>query len=315
MSDRRVLVTGGAGFVGSHLIEALLERDRRVRILDDFSSGQRLNLPADDFELVEADLRDRAAVEACMDGVDVVFHQAAQVSVPRSLEDPRGCYAVNLQGTLNLLTAAVQTGVRRVVLASSAAVYGESHGPVGEDAPKAPLSPYAASKLAMEEAALMYHHRYGLPLVCLRYFNVYGARQRPDSPYAAVIPAFIQARLDGRPLVIYGDGEQRRDFVHVDDVVRANLLGAEREGAVGGIFNIGGGGSLTINELAGILQAVLPSAPEPGHGPAREGDIQFSEADLGNAEQSLGYRPEVRIQEGLRRTVEWYLQERVRTQA
>ena len=315
MSEKRALLTGGAGFIGSHLVGVLLERDHRVRILDDFSSGQRSNLPEDDFELVEGDLRDRAVVEACMDGVDVIFHQAAQVSVPLSFADPRRCYETNLQGTLNLLSAAIQTGVTRVVLASSAAVYGVTHGPVGEDARKAPHSPYAASKLAMEEAALMYHHRYGLPVVCLRYFNVYGPRQRPDSPYAAVIPAFIQAMSNGRPPSIYGNGEQRRDFVYVDDVVRANLLAAEQEGAVGRILNIGGGSSITINELAGILQSVLPNAPAPDYGPAREGDIQFSEADLGKAEQSLAYRPEVHIQEGLRRTVEWYLQEEVRTQA
>ena len=310
---RSILVTGGAGFIGSHLGEALLARGSRLRVLDDFSNGRRFNLPAGDYELMEGDLRDPDQVESCMSGVHLVLHQAALVSVPLSIDNPLSCYETNVQGTLNLLSAALQNGVDRIVLASSSAVYGQSDRPVAEDGPKAPLSPYAASKLAMEEAALMYHRVYGLPVVCLRYFNVYGPRQRPDSPYAAVIPAFIQSMLAGKPPVIFGDGNQRRDFVHVADVVRANLLAAESDSAVGQVLNISGGGAVTINELAEILQGFLPDAPAPVHAPPREGDIYFSEAALDRAERALGYRTAVGLEEGLRSTVEWFLQERLKT--
>ena len=217
------LVSGGAGFIGSHLVRGLLEQGARVRVLDDLSSGAAANLAGQEVELMVADIRDPEAVGRAANGVEWVFHQAAMVSVPGSFENPRGCYAVNLLGSLNVLKAAQEVRAARVVLASSAAVYGESREPIAEDTQKQPLSPYAASKLAMEEAAFMYHRVYGLPVVCLRHFNVYGPRQRPDSAYAAVIPAFIQAMLSGHPPVIYGDGNQRRDFVYVDDVVRANL--------------------------------------------------------------------------------------------
>ena len=301
------LVTGGAGFIGSHIAHALAKRGVQVRVIDDLSSSEGSDLDDLDGALVRGDIRNSTPLPELVQGSNWIFHQAALVSVPGSIEEPERCYAINVEGTLNVLRAAHQAGVERVVLASSAAVYGESGEPIAEDHEKKPLSPYAASKLAMEEAALMYHRVYGLPVVCLRYFNVYGPRQRPDSPYAAVIPAFIRAMLEGRPPVIYGDGEQRRDFVYVDDVVRANLLAVEREQAVGGIFNIGGGGSISINELAGILQSILPDGPESLYGPPREGDIHFSEADLRKAEQSLGYRPEVGIQEGLRKTVKWFL--------
>jgi UDP-glucose 4-epimerase len=232
------------------------------------------------------------------------------VSVPASLDDPLSCYEVNLQGTLQVLWAAYQAGVQRVVVASSAAVYGEATEPVDEESPKRPLSPYAASKLAMEGAARLFTRVYGLATVCLRYFNAYGPRQRPDSPYAAVIPSFIEAMLEGRPATIHGEGDQSRDFVYIGDVVRANLLAAERPEAVGGVFNIGSGVSVTIRELAGILQSFFPQAPAPLHGPSREGDIRFSRAVLDRAAQALGYRPEVGMQEGLRSTVEWFRQER-----
>ncbi|HLF81781.1 MAG TPA: NAD-dependent epimerase/dehydratase family protein, partial [Anaerolineales bacterium] len=245
-----------------------------------------------------------------MQGVRWVFHQAAMVSVPASMDDPLGCYEVNLQGTLRVLWAAHQAGVQRVVVASSAAVYGEASVPVEEESPKRPLSPYASSKLAMEQAAQLFTRAYGLPTVCLRYFNAYGPRQRPDSPYAAVIPAFIGAMLDGRPAIIHGEGDQSRDFVYIGDVVRANLLAAERPEATGGVFNIGSGVSVTILELAGFLQGLFPQAPAPIHGPSREGDIRFSKAVMDRAAQALGYRPEVGMLEGLRSTVEWFRQER-----
>lgn len=309
-SGGQALVTGGAGFIGSHLVEGLLRQGMRVRVLDNLSSGQRDNLADSNAELIVGDIRDPEALAGAMDGVRWVFHQAALVSVPASLDDPLGCYQVNLHGTLQVLWAAYQAGVQRVVVASSAAVYGEANDPVDEESPKRPLSPYASSKLAMEQAAQLFTCAYGLPTVCLRYFNAYGPRQRPDSPYAAVIPAFIEAMLEGRPATIHGDGDQSRDFVHIDDVVRANLLAAERPEATGGVYNIGSGTSHTILQLAGILQRLFPQAPAPVHGPSREGDIRFSRALIDRAAEALGYRPVIDMQHGLRSTVEWFRQER-----
>ena len=305
------LVTGGGGFIGTHLVAHLISEGHQVRVIDDFSNGLPGDLPIDEIELVEADITYMPTLEAAVQGANVVFHQAAMVSVPGSIRDPARCYDVNVNGTLNVLSAASRAGIRRVVLASSAAVYGESDEPVAEDAPKQPMSPYAASKWAMEQAASMFHQVYGLETVCLRYFNVYGAGQRPDSPYAAVIPNFIDSMLDGTSASIYGDGEQRRDFVHVSDVVRANLLAAEDDSAVGVVLNISGGNPVSINELAGILQEIIPDAPAAVHGPPREGDIYFSEAVIQRAHQALGYRPEVALAEGLRSTVEWFRQGRL----
>lgn len=309
-SGGQALVTGGAGFVGSHLAAGLLAQGSRVRVLDDLSTGQEHNLAGSTVEFVQGDVRDPDALAEAMQGVRWVFHQAAMVSVPASLDDPLGCYEVNLHGTLQVLWAAYQADVQRVILASSAAVYGEASAPVEEESPKRPHSPYAASKLAMEQAAQLFTQAYGLPTVCLRYFNVYGPRQRPDSPYAAVIPAFIEAMLQGRPATIHGEGNQSRDFVYIGDVVRANLLAAERAEAVGGVYNIGSGASVTIRELAGFLHQLFPQAPAPVHGPSREGDIHFSRAVLNRASEALGYRPEVDMQAGLRSTVEWFRQER-----
>jgi len=309
-SGGQALVTGGAGFVGSHVVAGLIAQGTRVRVLDNLSTGQEQNLADSPVEFVAGDIRDPEVLAAAMQGVRWVFHQAAMVSVPASMDDPLGCYEVNLQGTLRVLWAAYQAGVQRVVVASSAAVYGEASVPVEEESPKRPLSPYASSKLAMEQAAQLFTRAYGLPTVCLRYFNAYGPRQRPDSPYAAVIPAFIGAMLEGRPATIHGEGDQSRDFVYIGDVVRANLLAAERPEATGGVFNIGSGVSVTILELAGFLQGLFPQAPAPIHGPSREGDIRFSKAVMDRAAQALGYRPEVGMLEGLRSTVEWFRQER-----
>jgi len=309
-SGGQALVTGGAGFVGSHVVAGLIAQGTRVRVLDNLSTGQELNLSDSHVEFVAGDIRDPEVLSGAMQGVRWVFHQAAMVSVPASMDDPLGCYEVNLQGTLRVLWAAHQAGVQRVVVASSAAVYGEASVPVEEESPKRPLSPYASSKLAMEQAAQLFTRAYGLPTVCLRYFNAYGPRQRPDSPYAAVIPAFIGAMLEGRPATIHGEGDQSRDFVYIGDVVRANLLAAERPEATGGVFNIGSGVSVTILELAGFLQGLFPQAPAPIHGPSREGDIRFSKAVMDRAAQALGYRPEVGMLEGLRSTVEWFRQER-----
>ncbi|GMR10845.1 MAG: SDR family oxidoreductase [Anaerolineae bacterium] len=308
-----VLITGGAGFIGSAIGRTLAKRGHQVRILDDLSNSSEAAIADINAELTIGDIRNSDLVIELAEGVDWIFHQAALVSVPGSIEDPIGCYEINVAGTLSVLEAARHVGVKRVVLASSAAVYGESGVPVSEDAPKQPLSPYAASKWAMEQAALMYKEVYGLPTVCLRYFNVYGPRQRPDSMYAAVIPAFVNAMILGEPTTIYGDGEQRRDFVHVDDVVRANLLAAEGDETIGKVLNISGGGAVTINELAGILQEIIADAPAPVHGPSREGDIYFSEAIIYRAWEALEYRPEVALVEGLRSTVEWFRQERLQT--
>ena len=300
------LVTGGAGFIGSHLVRGLLARGDRVRVLDNLSSGDRRNLDGLDVEFVEGDIRDRATVSRALQGVETVFHLAAMISVPESMADPRTCYDVNVIGSLNVLWGAHQAGVRRVVLSSSCAIYGDVAGPADEQAPVRPLSPYAASKLAMEEAGRLFTNAYGLPTVSLRYFNVYGPRQSPASPYAAVIPLFIQAMLSGQAPTINGDGRQTRDFVFVDDVVRANLLAAEREGAAGGVFNVSGGRSVSILELTSSLQEIIPNAPAPGFGPPRSGDVRFSAAVLSQAERALGYRPVVGLKDGLKGTVEWF---------
>ncbi len=307
------MVTGGAGFIGSHIARRLAGQGYRLRVIDDLSSGVAENLNGTRAELIEGDIRSRSTVSKAMKGVDQVFHQAAMVSVPNSIKDPIECYQINLEGTLNVLEAAREAKVARVVLASSAAVYGHSDEPVAEDAPNKPLSPYAASKWAMEQAALMFYEVYELPTVCLRYFNVYGPRQKPDSTYAAVIPAFVNALIDGNPLTIFGDGAQKRDFVYVDDVVHANLLAAESDEAVGKVLNISGGGAVTINELAGILQELISNAPATAYEAPRSEDIYFSEAVIEQAWEALGYRPEVALVEGLRSTVEWFRQERLQT--
>ena len=322
----RALVTGGAGFVGSHVANSLVDAGYHVLVFDDLSSGthekprgveQRSAVVSGTstvrVEFIEGRIQDSEAVRAAAQGIDLVFHLAAVVSVPASLKSPANCYEVNLNGSLNVLAAAKEVGATKVVLASTAAIYGESGEPVAENAVSNPLSPYAASKTAMEQAARMYYEVYGLPTVCLRYFNVYGPRQRPDSMYAAVIPAFINAMADGKPPTIFGDGEQKRDFVYIDDVVRANLLAAESDEAIGKILNISGGGAVTINELAGILHEIIPEAPAPVHKPQRDGDIYFSEAVIEQAWRALGYRPEVALAEGLRSTVEWFRQERLQT--
>ncbi len=300
------LVTGGAGFIGSHLARALVSRGDRVTVLDDLSTGSRDNLAGADARLIEGDVQDPEAVAAAMRDVELVFHHAALISVAESMQDPPTCYQTNLAGSVNVLWAAHQAGVRRVVLASSAAVYGEAEGPVGEAGPLNPISPYAASKVAMEEAGQLFARTYGLPTVSLRYFNVYGPRQRADSPYAAVIPIFIEQMLAGEAVTIHGDGQQSRDFVFVDDVVRANLLAADLPAAQSGIFNIAGGSSVSVEQLAHMLRGLIPGVPEPVRGPSRPGDIRFSAADLRRSSQALGYRPATGLERGLQQTVEWF---------
>jgi len=310
----RALVTGGAGFIGSHLVERLLADGHSVRVLDNLSSGRRDLLPEDGFEFVEGDLRDRAVVETSLEGIEQVFHLAALISVPASTQVPRECYEVNLLGSLQVLQGAVEAGVKRVVLASSAAVYGNSPSPVSEAATLAPHSPYAASKLGMEQAAQLFSESFGLPTVCLRFFNVYGPGQAPDSQYAAVIPAFIKAGLAGQPMPIHGDGQQRRDFLFVADAVKACLLAASWGDPKAGVFNISGGGSVSIRELAGILQRLIPDAPDPAFGPERDADIRSSEADLSRAQARLGFHPSADLEQGLQVTIEWFRQRQVEMQ-
>ncbi|HFC08637.1 MAG TPA: SDR family oxidoreductase [Chloroflexi bacterium] len=303
------LVTGGAGFIGSHIVRALLAEGWQVRVLDDFSSGKRENLagltPAR-LEVQEGDLRDPLALRAALRGVVVVFHEAAFVSVPASMEDPLTCHEINDVGTARLLEAARQAGVARVVLASSAAVYGDSTAfPLREDQPPRPLSPYAATKAANELYARLYTAAFDLPVTALRYFNVYGPRQRPDSPYAAAIPIFARRMLAGQPPTIFGDGGQRRDFVFVGDVAQANLRAAESEAAAGETINICTGHEVTLLELLATLQELIPDAPAPVFASPRPGDIYRSVGDPTKAARLLGFRPQTSLREGLAEVVAW----------
>ncbi len=302
----KVLVTGGAGFIGSHLVHGLLERGGQVRVLDNLSTGLKANLSGLDIDFIEGDIRDDAIVQESIKDVDTIFHLAAFISVAGSMEDPLACYEANLNGSLNVLMQASQAGMKRVVLASSAAIYGESESPVAENHPLNPQSPYAASKLAMEQAARLFSQSFNLETVCLRFFNAYGPRQSPDSPYAAAIPKFIQAMLAGGPVTIHGDGWQTRDFVYVRDIVNAMLLAADGDSIDGRVFNIAGGKSISINELVETLQRFFPETPDPVFAPSRQGDLLFSEADISLAERALGYRPRIDLQEGLGITVEWF---------
>ncbi len=308
--SEKVLVTGGCGFIGSHLVRHLLARGSEVRVLDDLSSGRRSNLDGvlGDVELLEEDLRDlEVCRRACAD-VQVVLHQGAVPSVPRSIREPERSFAVNVVGTHNLLLAAREAGARRLVMASSSSVYGDTPTlPKHEGMPPAPMSPYAAQKLAAEQLGLAFARSMGLEVVALRYFNVFGPRQDPASGYAAVVPAFTAALLRGEPPTINGDGEQTRDFTFVEDVVRANLLAAEAPRASGHTFNVAGGRRISINELfRAIARWVGREDVQPIHGPARAGDVRDSLASVEAAKELLGWTPEVPLDEALRRTVEAY---------
>ncbi|NPA92527.1 MAG: SDR family oxidoreductase [Chloroflexi bacterium] len=309
MSEGWALVTGGAGFIGSHIVRALLARGQRVRVLDDFSTGKPENLAGlrtERLEVVEDDLRDPEALRKALQGVEVVFHQAAFVSVPASMEAPLDCHAVNATGTMQLLESARQAGVQKVVLASSAAVYGDAQAfPLQEYLSPRPLSPYAATKAVDELYARLYTAAYGLPVVALRYFNVYGPRQRPDSPYAAAIPIFARRMLNGEPPVVYGDGSQRRDFIFVEDVVEANLLAAATAEAAGQVFNICTGREVSLMELIATLQELIPEAPDPVFAPPRPGDIYRSVGDPTRAKEILGFQARTSLQEGLAQVVAW----------
>jgi UDP-glucose 4-epimerase len=308
----RTLVTGAAGFIGSRLCHRLVAEGHDVVGFDDLSEGRLENLSdSPEVAFVEADLRDDGAISRAASGRDVIFHQAAKRSVPRSLLEPLLTTEVNVRGTLNVLEAA-RAAAARVVYASSSSVYGDQETlPLHEAMLPGPKSPYAATKLADEALAIAYHHSLHLPSVGLRYFNVYGPRQDPKSEYAAVVPRFITACLTGARPVIHGDGEQSRDFAFVDDVVEANVLAARApDAALGRAFNVGGGGEPTsVNELLAIVAELTGATPDPIREPAREGDMRATQADLTQAKEALGLVPSVDIHEGLRRTVEWFSKE------
>jgi nucleoside-diphosphate-sugar epimerase len=305
---RNYLVTGGAGFIGSHLVQALLAGDNAVRVLDNFSTGRRENLKGFDgkLEIQEGDLRDPARVGEAVRDIEVIFHEAAFVSASLSMSEPQTCFDVNVSGTETLLAAARQAHVRRVVLASSAAVYGNPDAlPLSEDGRLQPLSPYAASKQIAEIYAGVYARAFGLDVVTLRYFNVFGPRQSPDTQYAAAVPIFLRRLLGGQPVIIYGDGGQTRDLIYIQDVVNANLLASELPQATGLICNICSGRETRINDVAEALMQLFPAAPAPQYTAPRPGDIYRSVGDPGLATVTLGFRAQTRLEDGLRQTMEW----------
>jgi len=309
----KALVTGGGGFIGSNVVRALLARGDDVRVLDNFSTGSRANLAGleSDVQLVEGDLRSYERVHAAVRGAEVVFHEGALPSVPRSVQDPLTTTAVNVEGTLNVLLAARDEGVRRIVNASSSSVYGNTGTlPRVETQAPDPISPYAVAKLAAERFCTSFTRVYGMDIVSLRYFNVFGPRQDPTSQYAAVVPRFIRAIADDEPVTIYGDGDQSRDFTFVDNVVGANLLAADAPDVGGEILNVATGDSVTVNALADAIGAMLGKPVEKAYEPAREADVRASWADVGQAKRLLGYEMRVDFAEGLRRTADYLLSER-----
>ena len=303
------LVTGGAGFIGSNVVDALVRRGDRVRVLDDFSTGRRENLDAQQaVEVVEGDLRDAATVRRAVAGVDGVFHQAALRSVPRSVDDPLGSNQVNVTGTLVLLLACRDAGVKRVVYASSSSVYGDDPAlPKIETLPTRPISPYAVSKLAAEHYCQTFARLYGLETVSLRYFNVFGPRQNPESKYSAVIPRFLAQALAGEPLEVHGDGEQSRDFTYIDNVVEGNLLAMAAPGVSGEVFNVACGTRHSLIAIAEAIGDFLGRKLPRAHTPPRAGDVRHTLADIGKAERLLGYRPKMDFATGMRRTCEYFV--------
>ena len=303
------LVTGGAGFIGSHIAEALVKRGDRVRVLDNLITGRRENLLsiADRIEFIEGDIRDYAETLRAADGAGVIFHQAAVPSVPRSVAEPALNHDINVNGTFNVLMAAREVRARRVVYAASSSAYGDTETlPKQEEMSPSPLSPYAAAKLFGEYYCQVFTRVYNLETVSIRYFNVFGPRQDPSSPYSGVISKFITTLLDGESPVIYGDGEQSRDFTYVSNVVDANLRAAESVEAVGQVINLGIGERVTLNQLLAELQKIIGSNLPARYEEARAGDVRHSLASISRARDLIGYRPLVVLAEGLRRTVEWY---------
>jgi UDP-glucose 4-epimerase len=308
---RAFLVTGGAGFIGSHIAEALVRRGDKVRVLDNLSSGSLENLTGffDDLEFVEGDIADAEIAARAVRGVDCIFHEAALASVPASVERPLATHAACVTGTLNLLDAARRAGVRRLVYAASSAAYGDrpASSKRESDLP-APISPYGAAKLAAEYYCQAFTATYGFETVALRYFNVFGPRQDPHSPYSAVIPLFLTALLAGRQPVIYGDGRQSRDFTYVANVVQANLLAADAADAAGQVLNVANGRSTDLLTLLGSLNRLLGTDVAPIHAPPRAGDVRESMADITLARRFLNFDPPIDFEEGLRRSIEYYRQ-------
>lgn len=308
---RDVLVTGGAGFIGSALVRGLLEEEgiRRVVVLDNLFTGKRENLSEVEsaIEFHQVDLREYAAMATLFSGIDTVFHQAAVVSVPRSIQEPDLTHDVNVNGTFNVFLAAQRKGVRRVVYASSSAVYGDTPVlPKIETMPPDPKSPYATHKVIAEQYAKTFWRVYGVEMVGLRYFNVFGPRQDPTSPYSGVLSLFSKALLQRRSPTIHGDGQQSRDFTFVDNIVRLNILAALSPKAPGNVYNGGIGGRYTLNDTWAIMQQLEGVEIQPNYAPPRQGDVQHSQADLTAAKRDLNYEPLVAFQEGLRRTLDWY---------
>jgi UDP-glucose 4-epimerase len=307
----KVLVTGGAGFIGSNLTESLLRKKHFVRVLDDFSTGKRENLifgkehPL--MEILEGDIRDLRTCKKAIRGVEYIFHQAALPSVQRSIEDPGISNAINVGGTLNILLAAKEEGVKRVIYASSSSIYGDTPTlPKHEEMPPHPLSPYALQKYIGEQYCRLFYQLYGLDSVSLRYFNIFGPKQDPNSVYSAVIPRFIDALLHDRPPIIFGDGEQSRDFTFIENVVQANLLAMSAEHLHGEAMNIACGKRISLNQLLKILKKILGSKLTPIYQEPRKGDVRHSLADIRKSKKFINYIPKVGTEEGLNKTVEFF---------
>jgi UDP-glucose 4-epimerase len=297
-----VLVTGGAGFIGSHITKELSRKGYDVRILDNLSSGRKENLKEINAEIINGDIRDFSVVKKSLKGVDCVFHEAAMASVTKSIEDPILSDHVNVDGTLNVLVAAKDSGCKKVVFASSSSVYGNPiRLPISESHPLNPLTPYAVTKLVGEHYCRVFYENYGLESVCLRYFNVYGPRQDPKSEYAAVVPKFISSIKNNRQPMIFGDGNQTRDFVFINDVVQANILSMKHAGF--GIFNVGSGSKTTVNELAEKIGRAMNSIIHPTHTGERKGDVRDSMSDITHARKVLGFSPKYTLEDGLKETI------------